>query len=211
MRLLVATVSLAALAALVEPAPAAEMPRWTTRIEAEGRYGAVASPRSHALPLMEIATTSRGLAGETVPPPKGANDPLTLEYCKQLVVPAFDARSAWQKRMIDEAEQQLQQQIKRLEKQAEELKSWQSRRDEFVSRVDERLVGIYTRMRPDAAALQLKAMDDETAAALVAKLDSKRASAILNDMDADHAARLAVILASAARLPAKRSRSDGTK
>ena len=45
-------------------------------------------------------------------------------------------------------------------------------------------------MRPDAAAQQLAAMDEETAAAVLTKLDPRIASIILNEMDRAQAARL---------------------
>ncbi len=57
-------------------------------------------------------------------------------------------------------------------------------------------------MEPDAAALQLVAMDEETAAALLMKRESQNASAILNDMPPEKAARLAAGIAGATRLPA---------
>ena len=50
-------------------------------------------------------------------------------------------------------------------------------------------------MAPDAAALQIASMADDTAAAVLAKLKVRSASAILNEMDPGRAAHLADTLA----------------
>ena len=55
--------------------------------------------------------------------------------------------------------------------------------------------------RSDAAALQLAAMEDETAAALLTKLEAKAASAVMAEMDPERAAKLAGIISGAARIP----------
>jgi flagellar motility protein MotE (MotC chaperone) len=63
-------------------------------------------------------------------------------------------------------------------------------------------VGFYTRMRPDAAALQLATLDEEMAAAVVMKLETKVASQIMGEMDPERAAKIASIISGAGRLPA---------
>ncbi len=55
----------------------------------------------------------------------------------------------------------------------------------------ETVVTIYAKMRPDSAALQLAAMEDPVAAAILVKLPPRASSAILNEMEAGRAARLA--------------------
>ena len=48
------------------------------------------------------------------------------------------------------------------------MQKWVTRRDEFLKQgATTSLVPIYSRMRPDAAALQLAVMDEETAAAVL--------------------------------------------
>ena len=54
---------------------------------------------------------------------------------------------------------------------------------------------IYAKMRPDSAALQLAAMDDPVAAAILFKLPPRASSAILNEMEVDRAARLTRLMA----------------
>ena len=73
-----------------------------------------------------------------------------------------------------------------------------ARRDEFSKKARDNLVSIYSRMRPDAAAAQLMAIDLETAAAVLTKLEPRSASLILNEMEAGYAARLTGTIAAAA-------------
>jgi flagellar motility protein MotE (MotC chaperone) len=54
-------------------------------------------------------------------------------------------------------------------------------------------------MRPDAAASQLVAMDEETAAAILMKLDPRNSSVILNEMEPAKAARLTTTITGAAK------------
>ena len=56
------------------------------------------------------------------------------------------------------------------------------------------MVDIYSRMRPEAAAAQLAALDESTAAAVLIKLNSRTASAILGEMDIPRAVSLAQLI-----------------
>ena len=53
------------------------------------------------------------------------------------------------------------------------------------------MTDIFTRMRPEAAALQLAAMDPAMAVSVLGKLPPRAASAVLNEMEASRAAQLA--------------------
>ena len=132
----------------------------------------------------------------------GQGSDLARGYCAGIANSAAEARIALQKAKLAEMEQQIGRRIATLEAKSAEYKSWVERRDEFLKRATTSLVKIYTQMEPDAAALQLVAMDEETAASLLLKLDPQAASAILNEMAAEKAARLAATIAGAARLPA---------
>ena len=59
---------------------------------------------------------------------------------------------------------------------------------------------IYARMRPDAAAVQLAAMDEETASAVLTKLEPRTASLILNEMEPTQAARLTATISGAGKV-----------
>jgi len=132
----------------------------------------------------------------------GQGGDLARGYCAGIANSAAEARIALQKGKLVELEQQIGRRIATLEAKSAEYKSWVERRDEFLKRATNSLVKIYTQMEPDAAALQLVAMDEETAASLLLKLDPQAASAILNEMAAEKAARLAATIAGAARVPA---------
>jgi flagellar motility protein MotE (MotC chaperone) len=56
-------------------------------------------------------------------------------------------------------------------------------------------------MKPDAAAQQLSALDEETAAAVLIKLSPKISSALMAEMDAKKAARLTAIIAGSSKGP----------
>ena len=136
------------------------------------------------------------------------------QYCVNIANAAADARFAWQKKTLADTEQELEKRIALLEEKTAEFQKWVTRRDEFVKKARDNLVLIYTRMRPDAAAMQLTAMDEETASAVLLKLDPRTASLILNEMEPAQAARLTAIIGGAARVaPAggPRSGPEGKK
>lgn len=122
------------------------------------------------------------------------------EYCVSIADAAADARFAWQKQTLGDMEKELERRIVILETRTAEYREWLARRDAFVEKAQESLVRIYARMRPDAAASQLAAMDEETAAAVLTKLNSRNASAILNEMPPGPAARLTSTIAGAAKV-----------
>ena len=135
------------------------------------------------------------------------------DYCLNIADAAADARFAWQKKVLAEIEQEIAKRVELLEAKTAEYQRWLARRDEFSKKAQESVVTIYARMRPDAAAAQLVAMDEETAAAVLTKLDPRNASAILNEMDATQAARLTATIGGAANvnLPGKSKPQPGDK
>ena len=136
------------------------------------------------------------------------------QYCINIASAAADARAARQKKMLAEVEQEIDKRVARLEAKTAEYQKWLARRDEFSKRAQEQLVGIFSRMRPDAAAPQLAASDEETAAAVLSKLDTRTSSAILSEMDPNQAARLMTIMVGAGKTtPDKSARAtpDGRR
>ena len=123
------------------------------------------------------------------------------QYCFNTADTAADARFAWQARKIQEMEAELEKRARQLEAKTEDYKRWLARRDEFSRKAHEKLVGFYSRMRPDAAAVQLATLDEEMAAAVVMKLETKVASQIMGEMDPDRAAKIATIISGAGKLP----------
>lgn len=128
------------------------------------------------------------------------------QYCFNTVDSAADARFAWQAKKIRDMEAELDKRAQQLEAKTEEYKRWLARRDEFARKAHEKLVGFYSRMRPDAAAVQLAAVDEEMAAAVVTKLETKVASQIMGEMDPERAAKIATIISGAAKIPPERKR-----
>lgn len=125
------------------------------------------------------------------------------QYCVNISNPAADARFAWQTATLQDLQLQLEESVVALETKRAEYEEWLARREKFLAQAKEDVVAIYSRMRPDAAAIQLAAMDDETAAAVLAKLKARNSSAILNEMDPARAAQLTNTLAGASGLPTK--------
>ncbi|HWB44668.1 MAG TPA: MotE family protein [Hyphomicrobiaceae bacterium] len=127
------------------------------------------------------------------------------DYCVNIANAAADARYMWQKKALTDIEKELQERVAKLEAKVAEYQQWLARRDEFSKKAQATLISIYSRMRPDAAALQLADLDIETAAAVLTKLDPRVSSAILAEMNAKHAARLTATISGAASKRAPRA------
>jgi flagellar motility protein MotE (MotC chaperone) len=140
------------------------------------------------------------------PPPVQAPKSAAEQYCTNIATAAADARFAWQEKRLKDLDAELKARIAELATKQAEYKDWLNKRQDFLKRAEENLVGIYSHMRPDAAAAQLSAMDDANAAAVLAKLSPRAASAILNEIDPTRAARLANTLAGGDPVP-----TDGKK
>jgi len=135
--------------------------------------------------------------------PKEPTVPAAKDYCVSIIDAAADARVAWQKKLLADAGKEIDERIAQLEQKTAEYKAWLKRRDEFTQRATDTVLQIYKGMRPDAAALQIALLDDETAAAVLVKLEPARSSRILNDMDPARAAKLtATIVGSGKVYPA---------
>lgn len=120
------------------------------------------------------------------------------QYCSKVGDAATSAQIAQQRKALDLAQSELDSRIKTLSAKTEELRAWTKTREEFQHKATQTLIEIYAKMRPESAAPQLLAMNQFTAAAIIAKLPVKLASAVLSEMDAMHAARLSAVLAATA-------------
>lgn len=157
-----------------------------TRAAEEGRPAeGVPGPVAEASPKAATEVTAK--ASADVPAKQSG-------YCASIADAAADARFAWQKEQLATLEKQVDERIKRLEEKRAEYESWLARRNAFLAKADESVVAIYTKMRPDAAALQLANMPEESAAAILTKLNARIASAILSEMEAARASQLARIM-----------------
>ena len=122
-----------------------------------------------------------------------------LAYCSNLADAASDARFARKAARLRALEGEVEDRLKALEKKRAEYQEWLDKRQRFLAMAQQNVVSIYTAMRPDAASEQLAAMDDLTAAAIIARLSARSASAVLNEMETEKAARIATIMSGMAR------------
>jgi flagellar motility protein MotE (MotC chaperone) len=143
-------------------------------------------------------------AGETAPGNQSESD--VARFCANVADAALDARVAWQQRELEAAEAKLRQRIAELEAKRAEYEQWLKLREDFLKKAEENVVEIYSGMDPEAAALQIASMADDTAAAVLAKLRVRNASAILNEMEPARAAHLANTLAGMRRVDEEKTK-----
>ncbi|WP_045834904.1 MotE family protein [Hyphomicrobium sp. 99] len=119
------------------------------------------------------------------------------QYCSSIMDATTAAQIAQQRHNLEKAQKQLDDRIAVLAEKAEVLKGWIKLREDFTARATESLVQIYSKMKPDAAAPQLAAMDEMVAAAVMSKLTPKVSSLIMTEMEVAKAARLSAVIAGA--------------
>ncbi len=167
---------------------------------------AIPASRSHRL----VGCLAAGLlivslhaaAAEDSAPAAGGTPPGDAEkFCTNIVDAASDARFAWEAKTLKDLKTEIETATTALDTKRAELQEVLSRRDEFQKLADQSVVEIYAKMRPEAAAAQLGALDERTAAAVLAKLNSRTASAILSEMDIPRAVLLAQLISTGGEPP----------
>lgn len=138
-----------------------------------------------------------GLITGSTGKPDASGDP--QQYCINIADQAAEARFAWQAKTIGELEKEIDKRIADLEVKRAEYQEWMRRREEMQAKASDHVVSIYAKMRPESAALQLAALEEGMAAALLSKLNARTASAILNEMEPGRAAQLAKAMVEAVR------------
>lgn len=151
-------------------------------------------PSSHAQP-------SKVGAGEVDSAPASE----LQQFCTNNAAYASDARVAWQSARLAELEKQIGQRLKDLEAKRLDVAEWLRKRDDALRQASETIVAIYARMRPEAAASQLGAMEDNVAAAILTKLPARTAGVILNEMEAGRAAKVTRSMVDPASVPPKKA------
>ncbi|KAA2237379.1 MotE family protein [Salinarimonas soli] len=146
-----------------------------------------------------LAAAPTALAVDAARPETPAPADEVKLYCETIRQGAVDARAAWQARALQEMEARLERRFAELTAQKREFEAWLARREEFLKKAEDSVVGIYSRMNTESAAAQLAAMDRDTASAIIAKLPPRQAGAILNEMEPGRAAMLARTVAGSAR------------
>nr|WP_321981462.1 MotE family protein [uncultured Cohaesibacter sp.] len=117
-------------------------------------------------------------------------------FCENISDLASEQRYAWQLQNLIALQSDIDERIEKLETLRANVKDWIAKRDKVLSDVKEHIITVYERMRPEAAAERLAAVDDQVAIALLAKMKPRIVSAILNEMDADRASDLTQEMAS---------------
>lgn len=130
-------------------------------------------------------------------------------FCASIGEPAAEARFAWQAETLKSLEAKLQDTLRQLNAKKAELQILADKQDTGLREAESRMTEIFSRMRPDAAALQLAAMDPAMAVALLGKLPPRSASAVLNEMETARAAQLAEALGG--RRPPTRATQTGAR
>lgn len=111
-------------------------------------------------------------------------------YCKNVAEAASEARIQWQTWKLISLEASLRDRIAELQRKEKEFEKWVKRREDLMDEVEDQVVSIIGRMRPEAAAAQLSTTDEEAAVGVLLKLKARVASSILDEMDPARAAQL---------------------
>jgi len=117
------------------------------------------------------------------------------EFCTNIADAARDQRYLIQKKELEALQKDVDERIKTLEVRRAEYEDWLKRRNDFLKMAEGGLVEIYRKMKPDAAAAQLAAINPEIASAIIMKLPPRQSSTILGEMAADKAALLTRLIA----------------
>lgn len=157
-------------------------------------------PRPPARPQSAAAAKQNAKPASSEPLSGDPSSSDVARFCSNITDAALDARVAWQLKELEGAEAKLKQRIAELEAKRAEYEQWLKLREDFLKKAEESVVEIYSGMDPEAAALQIASMADDTAAAVLAKLRVRNASAILNEMEPARAAHLANTLAGMRRV-----------
>ncbi len=129
---------------------------------------------------------------EVVPPEVPMTD--AERYCTNIANPALDARNAAQLAEIKKAEDEISAKIDELDAKRAEVEKWLGERRDFIESTSDIVIGIYSGMKPDAAAAQMAALERPVAASLLTRLKPRQASAILAEMPAPVASELAGLI-----------------
>lgn len=147
------------------------------------------APQSAApQPGMNAADINRLLSDERVQD--------TKNFCAALASGLKDKILALQKNELLELKVEIDTNMTALNARMEQYKKLLQQRDDELRKIDDNVVAIYTKMRPETAASQIAMLDNKQAATLLFKLNPKTTSLILNEMDPAKAALLTDLMTS---------------
>ena len=159
------------------------------------RVSAAALLLAAAFGTIAVAGTPAAAAGDVPRPTQSPTTPEVRTYCQNIAGAAADARFAWQTKKLEGLEARVKIELSELEAKTAELKAGIAKREEIDRKAGEKLVGIYSKMRPETAATQIATLDDTMAAAVLGQLSPRQASAIFNEIVPERAAKLAALIA----------------
>ncbi|HEX8045414.1 MotE family protein [Rhizobium sp.] len=149
-----------------------------------------------AVLLLSVCAAVAQEAPKPVVDPASSQDEIR-QFCTNIADPARDQRYLLQKQELEKLQADVDQRIATMDKRKAEYEDWLKRRDDFLKTADSGLVDIYKNMKPDAAAASLDGVKVTVAAAIIMKLSPRQSSLILAEMDAQKAAVVTNIIASA--------------
>ncbi|CAG0967007.1 MAG: MotE family protein [Rhizobiaceae bacterium] len=120
------------------------------------------------------------------------------QFCSNIADAAKDRRYALQVMELEKLKKEIDARVAKLEAKRAEYEDWLKRREDFMARAEASVVDIYAKMKPDAAAERLSAVEPMLAASILMKLSTRQAGVILNEMNSKSAAKLTGIMAAAA-------------
>ena len=168
----------------------------------EAKPEAISDPATQNSPApARMVTAKTGNSGDDALTSEASKN--VRKYCTNIAAAATDARFAWQSKKLQELESQIRSRIVELDAKQAELKSLLDKHEAVSKQAREALVGIYSKMKPETAATQIGALDDDMATAVLAALSPRQASAIFNEITPpERAAKLAGMLANPLAPPA---------
>lgn len=156
--------------------------------------GATAPPIELAARTTEEPASARAADNEETRRSTEAVCPIVLDPATQTAIES-------ERRSLHAMAQDVADKTAILEQRTEALKAWLQKRDMLVRQVNKFITDTYSRMKADAAAAQLSAMDFAQAGAILSRLDPDKAGAIMSEMDPGKAATILAALNSTVDKP----------
>lgn len=124
----------------------------------------------------------------------------TQDYCMNIAKPAADARFELQTKTLLELQKKIDDKIVLLTELDQRNKNFETSQKEKAKVAQKGVIDIYSKMKPDVAAVQLELIDPDIAVAILSQLNVRVASAILNEMKSPNAAILTAAMADHAKV-----------
>lgn len=162
------------------------------RLTGAYRRGVAAAAFLLALPCAPSGGYAQphGVHGGLSASDKGAGGGDQQEYCANIAASSETLRLERRRKELAALETEIETKLQALEARENALRVILDRLDSFERNASEALVGLYSRMKPEAAAAQLAELDDDVGASLRLQMKSKISSAILSEMGAARGAAL---------------------